>query len=146
MSNKKHGNSHHLIPSSRIPKHLNSPNRTWNIKKKTSIKKHRAYHFLFNNRLPCEAIEMIRAKKAKRRYSKNCLNRKKRQKIKARERAWKVLFNGSSEKDAIQIIIKEWTPKHPRAKCFSFKECEKFSNPKKICPLLTLYGKGDFYE
>ena len=146
MANRKHGNSHHLIPSSRISKNLNSPNRTWNIKKKTSVKQHRAYHLLFNNRLPCEAIEMIKNKRIKKRYGKNRLNRRNRQKIKAKEKAWIALFNGSAEKKAIQIIMEEWTPKHPRAKCFSFKECEKFYNPKKICPLLTLDKKGEFYE
>lgn len=139
----KHGNWHHLLPSSRIAEFLKNIPRPWN-KTKKRIKKHKAWHYLFRNKLPCEAIQMIESDRV-RRYYKNKRGAR-RQKLLARENKWKILFGDAPKDTAIKIIKQEWMPCVYRynAKgavklflCFRFKQC--FSNdPSKTCPLLYI--------
>lgn len=137
-SESYNGSVHHIIPRSRIPKHLKKNKHCW-ITTQKKVKKHRAWHSLFNNRLPCEAIEMIKQDKIKRRYpKKNILSKEERRKIKIKEKAYKILFGGAEQDTAIEIVKKEWSPQNAKRNCFEFEECVQCNNSKKICPLLKL--------
>lgn len=133
MSKTRHLSKHHFIPSSRIPRKLRAMKRPWNIMKK-SVSEHRAWHFLFNNRLACEAINMIAESRVKKYYdlSSKDLDKKERRKIKLREKCWRTVFGDTEAEKAIEIIKQYWASK----KCFNFEECNDYSNCKKFCPLL----------
>ncbi len=112
MSQVRHGSKHHLIPSSRIPRKLRAIKRSWNIIKK-SVNEHRAWHFLFGNRLICEATEMIVRGGVRKYYDLNQkdLGKKERRKIKLREKCWRILFGDVETERAIEIIKQYWAPK-----------------------------------
>lgn len=108
-----------------------------------SVSEHHAWHFLFNNRLACEAINMIAEGRVKRHYdlSSKDLDKKERRKIKLREKCWRTLFGDTEVDRAIEIIKQYWAPRG----CFVFEECSDCSNPKKLCPLLKVNrNRGSF--
>ncbi len=138
----EHGSNHHLIPSSRIPQKIRDIRRQWNLIKK-SVTEHRAWHFLFYNRLPCEAIKMILDGRVKKSYGaeQKDLDKKTRRKIKLREKSWRIVFGDVETARAVEIITKYWAPEG----CFEFEECNDCSNPDKFCPLLKINrGKRNF--
>lgn len=120
MTQSKHSSQHHTIPRSK-----EGPNDSWNIKNK-SIKEHRAWHILFYNLLPCEAIRKINEERKK----KNMLLKKRRIK------SWQILFGeNASSQQAIEIIKEEWVLKQ----CFQFKECFHLNDR---CPVIDLFKQG----
>ena len=132
---KEHGNWHHLVPRSRIPDYLKNIVRPWN-KVKKYIRKHRAWHLLFRNRLSCEAMHRIKISKVQRYYKKK--RGIKRYKLRRKERAWRTIFGDVFAKEAVEIIRIRWMPKVKGRQCFQFKECFRYNYPNTICPLLGL--------
>ena len=129
---KKHGSIHHLLPQSK-----GGPKKYWNERNKP-IERHRGFHTLFANMFPCDAMNTIKQKWAKRsgRLKKSELSKKQMQ-------AWEALFNSNSIEEAAKIIRRHWTVKdQPTFRgCFGYKEC--FSDSlKKVCPLVKLYKRG----
>lgn len=132
---KKHGSTHHIIPKSR-----GGPKESWNEKENCG-EEHPAFHLLFINPLPCEAINLIVTRWTTKSGDLNI--NKLGKKTKSREKkikAWEDTFGkGASPKKAIEIIRNDWTIKW----CFQLKECSNFNNPKKKCPVLKLHERGE---
>lgn len=127
---KKHGSTHHIIPKSRGGLKVG-----WN-EKDAPTKEHRGWNALFGtDSLPCEAINKIETQleNGSGHLDKKRLSEKKL-------KSWRRLFDREiSPKNAIEIIKQEWTLKW----CFQFKECFKFENPRKICPIIEMYKRGE---
>lgn len=88
---KQHANRHHVYPTSRF-------------KLKKDPRKHNAWHQLFENKTPEEAIEKVKKWTTKSgMLNKDAL-------MGYRLKAWKMLFGQeTSPEEAIQIIEKDWT-------------------------------------
>lgn len=153
---KRHGDYHHLVPGSRIREAISllpvkisniirNTELNWRNKRKKLVEKHCAWHFLFNNRLPCEAINMIETGRVRRQYDieGKGLSQEDIDKLRIMEEKWQEVFGAVFKGRAVTIIKKRWTPRDSKGKCscFQFKECFEFHNPKKICPLLGLRVK-----
>jgi len=136
---RKHGSIHHLLPRSR-----GGPEKPFWNKADKPIERHQAFHTLSHslpnkNLLPCEFINKINEQWTKK------SGRLKRSKLtKKQKQAWEILFDHYSPKEAVEIIRKHWTVKNqPTFRgCFGYKECFSDS-PKKVCPLIELYKKGE---
>lgn len=89
---KKHDNRHHVYPTSRF------------VLKKNSVL-HTAWHDVFRNSTPEEAIKIVqRWRLTPEKFKEEILNSERR------ISAWKMLFGDSAEFDEIIIIIqKDWT-------------------------------------
>ncbi len=142
---KEHGTIHHLIPRSK-----GGPNEQWNKERKPA-KEHKAFHILFYNLLPCQAVDEIRtywATKSGKLKKKKLTKKSKRKHKYTKMDHWKILFGNASPKKAIEIIKDKWSVKGDLnfKGCFNYKEC--FSGcscgkSKKSCPILKLYKKGE---
>lgn len=128
---KKHGSTHHLLAQSQ-----GGPKKYWNERNKP-IERHRAFHTLFANMFPCDAINKI-----KQEWAKKSNKLKKSELSKKQVQAWETLFNSNSTKEAAEIIRRHWTVKdQPTFRgCFGYKECFSDS-PKEACPLIKVYKK-----
>ena len=111
FSKFKHKNTHHIVPTSR-----GGPNEEWNlyqwtidgeetINKEEYEKKHAAWHQLFDNRLPSEAIDRIREEWT---LADGKLHTEKLKKRKLA--AWQRLFNDWSPEQVIRFIEEEFLP------------------------------------
>jgi len=101
---KKHFNWHHIIPTSRFKRLIKKGIHIHiEIKKRVVKKVHRAWHILFANMFPHEAIEQVK----KWTTDQGLLNKKLgRGKLKS----WKIIFGkNSSPREAIEIIKSQWS-------------------------------------
>jgi len=103
FSKSKHKNTHHIIPTSREGPRKEWNEYYWEIKKHQE--KHQAWHQLFDNRLPSEAISRIRKKWT---LADGKLDTEKLKKRKLS--AWKRLFNDWLPEQAIRFIEEEFLP------------------------------------
>lgn len=144
MTDKKHSDEHHLLPSSR-----GGPSEWWNLIKKV-VKVHRCFHMLFRNLLPCEIVKQIKhwTNTKSGRVDKRKLVKRRGRKHKKIE-CWETLFGENARrKKAIRIIKEDWSVKdHATFRgCFGYKECFKHNNPgnpRKICPIIEMYKRGE---
>jgi len=139
LSAKRHSNKHHLLPTSR-----GGPKEWWNLRNK-EIKKHRCFHIIFVNLLPCEIVEKIKqwtATKSKR-LDRRKLTKKKGQRY-IKIKCWEILFGRNSRREKIIALIKkDWAVKDQKnfKGCFGYKECF-MSRSKRKCPLIEKYKRG----
>ncbi|OHA46386.1 MAG: hypothetical protein A3A80_03440 [Candidatus Terrybacteria bacterium RIFCSPLOWO2_01_FULL_44_24] len=97
---------HHVVPSSR-----GGPNEEWNLYFfhkgiEIHIERHKAYHFLFENHLPSEAITDVQNK-----YSNKDGSLNKRRVSGNNLKAWVTVFGENADpKEAIDFIEREFLP------------------------------------
>ncbi len=101
---KKHFNWHHFIPTSRFKRLIKRGIHIhFEIKKRVVRKVHNAWHILFINMLPHEAIEQVK----KWTTGQGMLNKKLGR---GKLEAWKIVFGkNSSPREAIEIIKDQWS-------------------------------------
>lgn len=90
---KQHTNTHHVYPTSRFTR-------------EKPVRKHNAWHQIFENKTPEEAIEQVRSWSARSgQIRKNLFEKHDRKK-----KAWGILFGQEVfSKQVIRIIEREWT-------------------------------------
>lgn len=123
---KQHGSYHHIFPTSRggprdekINKYI-WPGQTADMRRE----KHAAWHRLFHNLLPSEAIKIIlewttnSGELDSLKMGENNIN------------AWKTAFDGSNPYDVIAMIIKKFIP--VEIKCFEIISGSELEKEKQV--------------